>query len=1609
MSTAATDRFLSMKLKQCFPSIYSFRIAIFLVSTFYLTTPATAQFATIFQEHLRTYSDFIPVGEQLEIHVSFNVKNRNATVTLPPELTFTGSFQVWNGQIESVAFHGQVATITVAEGTTGGEIWFFAFAKPLTQLPDTAPEVEIEISGETTRSFSFKMLYQKLTVTSDKEGPVTEGDIITYTIRSTNYSRDDLESASLTIRPPIGTDLVANSITGGGDASLSGNTLTWDSDPPNSLEVSYQVQVREILLIDPSVKEIVTDRVSYDLHASGILRRAPNVTGDPIIDKNVFSFSGLVTPLVNKLDRNELEVTLTPSANNVEIDQEFTVTATIKNITFARFEDAHLNPPSILILGDQVAELIESPTTFLPPLLNNQEGMLEYRFRVTDEGKFKIAAEAIATATGARDPTTSDPATTTEICVGCGPVDVEIIVPEGEFRIDEPFLAKVTVTSNVEEPQTITFTGDLLRTDDEEFLTFQVDPVDPFQLTREDPEKTFEAVVVPRKFGNAKLLTAIEAQSSAGTEGFTAEEDVVVDPLLITISTLPLVENRTGGLVPIVNMKIEDDPENDGQFIIKDEKENVITPKLEVTVKNISTQSVTAVLQGVDPKARDRSPVKGRVATSGNFPMDLQRILPDKFKKVEVPLTVVNDGLFDFTALIIGTVENSEKQFNVRGEGGAIAVDVPFPVEIELKLVREQSDITGQGLNNEGQGADSNGAYFVRPGGRMKIIANVNNLTTNFRLKFTGIKAEKRLNAFGAKLTSDIGNSGDAPFVHFHQVEPKGSLTLAGDVRTAEDGAPSGTVKWLLAEGELVNILNEKKTALREEDILITSHVGGWLGDDLAIRIVQDNSKEPRQDLEALEAVAYFGAGAMKGIGQWSYDTMDGIGTIGSLLGTASTIRVEDIDEALGNVSRALWEEAEMAALGWSSMSPGQKDQFILQAANNVFNRAQLLATAPFDKTSYTEAYAFTQNATFFLFNGLENAYASDDPKQIIDLYGRVSGNIAMEVLTAAVPTTKFTEYVKGAELSNLAKNKSLGKALTKQEDLLRAMKAGPVDEATARKAWGIGGQNLQDFQEAMRRLKIKGYARERAPESLNLIANRKVAIWKPEAMKPKGMSDLDLLIIGDPLPELPSSDGPVGLKAITAIFMPDSDAAIRARLLANDVHPDVIDAAIDRARFRRTEFEDYVPEFEAWKAGDGIPVPKNYIENGVPDGDLPKDVFKNFEFQRVKRGKTTIYVPQMADKNNVLKYISGDIDWVHFSNLDGTPLDPKRARIVYDSLIRCCGLQHPETVSWIRDGITVFKGKANQIAEYIRGDKALLEVSGEGARAVRVSEKLTSFAKDGRNHLVFFDGGIKSRVRATLADFENGLAFFQSKFPDRRLLAPFLWGTKLGNLLEDTTIEGKEWSISSSDDNAFLTRQVAGGVLEVFDGVDWVLWDITKEPGPLVLAPVTELTEDISIGETELPINNWPDFWPKEMAGRLDSWFEPGNVIVIDPGGPRQAVRLVVALGSLVLDRPLEFSYRAGTLVAVVPGNLNVEDSSNDSNFRILSSSLLANGSGISITWASVAGRSYFLETSDDLSPGSWISTGEIVTASGTTTSMALDINATTEQGFYRVQLVEP
>src|SRR5690606_29798843 len=136
------------------------------------------------------------------------------------------------------------------------------------------------------------------------------------------------------------------------------------------------------------------------------------------------------------------------------------------------------------------------------------------------------------------------------------------------------------------------------------------------------------------------------------------------------------------------------------------------------------------------------------------------------------------------------------------------------------------------------------GSIAVQPGGQARFLGTVRNLTSNATLHFSGIPAHNEGNAFGGTLTTTLGGAATPPHIVDHAVDANSSVVLLGEALTDANGAPTGTFTWHLTDNAvLIDDATGDETALTADDILVTTDIGGWGGDDLTVRLVQDNTR----------------------------------------------------------------------------------------------------------------------------------------------------------------------------------------------------------------------------------------------------------------------------------------------------------------------------------------------------------------------------------------------------------------------------------------------------------------------------------------------------------------------------------------------------------------------------------------------------------------------------------------------------------------------------------------------------------------------------------------------------------------------------------------------
>jgi hypothetical protein len=1115
----------------------------------------------------------------------------------------------------------------------------------------------------------------------------------------------------------------------------------------------------------------------------------------------------------------------------------------------------------------------------------------------------------------------------------------------------------------------------------------------------------------------------------------TGDVQIGGDPLQIELETLPLVHERKGDTrkVPIVNMLVQEDPENDGQYIVtenvdgKDEQE-VINPRVRMKVTNVyqNKTSVTARLQGLDPRARDKSPLGARIKVKEGISIDLGTIEHGTSIERVFELDIRDDGRFEFQALLTAVTADTGEQYNIVSRGAPIAVGQPYPVEIELKHVESST------INDA-----KNGNFFVKPGSGVHIIATVVNKTSNSRLEFKGIRTKPndfQRNAFGGVLTSEKGRNFFIPLVHDHAVDPEGSTVLGGDITTEVRGYPTGQISWQLpgqGEARLVDIDNRSITELTEDDFLVRPTYGEYIGDPLTVRIVQDYRQDPVPFRSVSERFGVVTSTALDTMENWVVDSFVGFGALAHHIVSDPTA----VFRAMGACAQGIYYSAEHAHTTWKNMTAEEKEELVAAVFEEVQARQELffLTGSPISAEEQHAALEATRQATYFLFSDIEKAYASNDPLEITRVWTRVGSNVLLEAATGFLPTPKFGKYTTLADARKLAKNADAAKFSTQAEKYLRVLK-GPMSFLQARTYWGIGGRELSNVQSVLKRLGMKGFARERNPRSIQLIESLKEAIWKPEKMKPKGISEIDRLLLGEEryariqsrLRSVNDSSQTLDPDGITAIFKPEPEKVIRQRLAGQPDH--IVESVIERARLRESEFTEYSAKFKEWYY-DGMEVDFNYTGNGatIPAG-TPKGAKRRFEYRDLGDEDLPVLIPKMADEAGNLKYISGDVDWVHFSWLDGTPLSPEDAARLYSILSRCCGLQHGETLSWIKNGQTVFKNKISQLAEYSVGEasKALLEVTGDSLRAVRIDPRKTMFAPDGRSHLIFFDEGTKvMRQLRNSAEIENLRRTVFNTFSRANLVhLPRLWRYSG----EDEPADVSGWTIENSR-YAEMVRQAAYSTLERFDGEEWRQFNpenpgttfhqspgrrtSTQEPPvrsnslSVAISPYTALASEAFAGDTHLDVFNFSLYTEEELGLTLVDWFAPGDRIVIAPGLPSQEVRFVVEGNLLSLNAPLEFDHPDGTYIAVVPQGMQLVEKPYEVPLSVQLIEDTPEGMIIDLTWETTGNRSYFVERSSTLKPEDWEPVTEAADSNGYVSVLRIRLAPEDQSYFYRVRFV--
>lgn len=308
---------------------------------------------------------------------------------------------------------------------------------------------------------------------------------------------------------------------------------------------------------------------------------------------------------------------------------------------------------------------------------------------------------------------------------------------------------------------------------------------------------------------------------------------------------------------------------------------------------------------------------------------------------------------------------------------------------------------------------------------------------------------------------------------------------------------------------------------------------------------------------------------------------------------------------------------------------------------------------------------------------------------------------------------------------------------------LLRALENGAEITADAMRAlYGVSPDEVAELQQLAKKYNVLLTFRSRHPSSVEWI-KKFGAMMKPEAIKIKSVSELDVRLgyrdgdLGSVVFRKPdvlklAGDGAddFTVKAIAESFIRDKGFVPGTK---------EYDAAKDRVALRVKEWRKHEQAYKTYDNRKSIPTEFDYEGNAIPDLRSPSSRNKHTGFKLEEVGDEEYIVKLLDPTDGKFKRVTGDIDPIAFTNLDGSPLTSAQHRDLINDMRASAKLraQHPESA-------TFEKGGLDFVESQFKPGEAAAQIGPEGpARAVRLNKGKSRW-KNPRDYHLHWEGGYK-------------------------------------------------------------------------------------------------------------------------------------------------------------------------------------------------------------------------------------------------------------------------
>ena len=658
---------------------------------------------------------------------------------------------------------------------------------------------------------------------------------------------------------------------------------------------------------------------------------------------------------------------------------------------------------------------------------------------------------------------------------------------------------------------------------------------------------------------------------------------------------------------------------------------------------------------------------------------------------------------------------------------------------------------------------------------------------------------------------------------------------------------------------------------------------------------------------------------------------------------------IKGVNDGVQSLGAALYA-VEQFRQEWDTLSAAEQHQYIHDAATALAKKIEGVASV--------DTVVKIANAMQDGRNALETWWRTADAGTrgyaIGGMTKTVVGDLTLGLVTDALACKVMSgrRGIDGVRLAEeaLAKDaEEIAKGGMRVDKGLAGLPSGvEATEEIVAARMGIVPQELRAAEAVAADEGVMLLIRSRAAASPELLAANE-AIAKMFAMKAKGVTPLDRFLFQ-------ITDSNVLPDAVTAIqdgspFKSAEEVIAAAKLQGfSDV---VQQAAVRRWETREHEWAKYGKQLMQWADEGSLPIEfptaqntSSLLTNGEPLAY--KRVPFRMDTVRVADGVTT-YVPkvEIEIKNAAGQVIErrwvpivGDIDIVGILEADGTTVTSgqKLLRVMDKLRLSALDTQHPGTLTWLNDPASI-----DLLGDHVLGKagaEPMLAVGPIGKPRLAFFDPKRSLGVDNRLKngvkLIFLEGAprtpapvraVATAIPPLIVNVNRGAQYFPPEgWNPGDFKSKLVVDRKSGRVVRQVSLD-KYQQFSAQDGWTPLPPTPAPGTKAKLFSTDGGVFgssipafasaqaSTASLPGDL--APQTATTVASPVGATAVTALTAGDVLPGTTAA---NWFRPGDLVVLDPGGPNQETATIATVGAkLTFTKPLAHKHAAGDLVGLL------------------------------------------------------------------------------------------